>query len=222
MYAVFGLTRSEVTPHEAAVARYKHRGVIDRRGAAMTSRRAPDGGLNLDDFMRRQRGRHLDLPYPRGYTLFVCDVEETILTPRDVEYWKLLVVTQGQLRVIGTIGLANLFSWDRSVAGVAADGSVLCYEISRENFVVRAADSLPQLLERGLLHSYFEDVERAAQGRLRHGNRSGLRRDADGQVIRESACYVSRALLRHRVTPGKQEITDAMFEAGNVPSALLP
>ncbi|AAM00677.1 tegument protein UL26 [Panine betaherpesvirus 2] len=190
----------------------------------MTSRRAAGGGLNIDEFMHRQRGRHLDLPYPEGYTLFVCEVEDTILTKRDMAYWKLLVVTEGQVRVIGTLGRLDMFSWDRSVVGVGGDGSVLCYEIGKENFVVRAADSLAQLLERGLLKSYFDDVERARQGQLRHGNRADLQRDANGRPISESAFYVNRALMRQRVTPRhrQQELTDAMFEAGNQPSALLP
>ncbi|AKT72739.1 Cy44 [Cynomolgus cytomegalovirus] len=221
MFVVFDHTRWAVVQYEI---NQKQNDVIGTRTIRMATSREAGCVFNVEDYVRRNRGRHFDLPYPRGYTLFVCDEDDTILTPRDFSYWRLLPLMKGQLRVIGTIGTDEMFTWDRPVAAIGGCGGIFCYEIGEHNYVVKAANSLSELLKEGVREGYFDDVRRARAGALQHSQRRGLRRGSRSESD-VSASLVTRPCLRRQnaMVEGEdpEELTQEMFASGIMSSSLF-
>ncbi|AKI29792.1 tegument protein UL26 [Mandrillus leucophaeus cytomegalovirus] len=218
MFVVFDHTKWAVVQYEIA---QRQNDVISTTTIRMATNREAGCVINIEDYVRRNRGRHFDIPEPLGFTLFVCDEDDTILTHRDYDYWRILPIMKGQLRVIGTIGNEEMFTWDRAVAAIGGGGEVFCYEVGTTNYVVKAADSLSALLKEGLREGYFDDVRRARAGNLQHAQRRGLRRSHEPPVD-VSASAVSRPrLFRQNAMIEGEEISDNMFMDGLMSSSLF-
>ncbi|AEV80392.1 tegument protein UL26 [Cercopithecine betaherpesvirus 5] len=222
MFVVFDHMRWAVVQYEIAQRKDE---VITPTTVRMATSRESGCVFDVESYVRRNRGRHFDLVSPLGYTLFVCDEDDTILTPRDISYWRLLPIMKGQLRVIGTIGTEQMFTWDRPVAAIGGGGEVYCYDIGTTNYVVKAADSLSQLLKEGMRPGYFDDVRRARAGAVQHAQRRGLRRRSSGEPpLDASASLVSRPRLSRQnamVEGETEELTHDMFTDGLLTSSLF-
>ncbi len=218
MFVVFDHTKWAVVQYEI---NQRQDEVIDTATIRMATSRETGCVFNVEDYVRRNRGRHFDIMWPRGYTLFVCDADDTILTSRDYDYWRLLPIMKGQLRVIGTVGTDEMFSWDRPVAAIGGGGEVFCYEVGDTNYVVKAAESLSALFKEGIRPGYFDDVRRARAGNLQQAQRRGLRRSSQPPVDVSASLVPRPRLSRQNAMVEGEELSHDMFVEGLMSSSLF-
>ncbi|AAF99126.1 pR26 [rat cytomegalovirus strain Maastricht] len=123
----------------------------------------------LSRCVRRLRGIEIALPSPAGYVLFVGGEDDTILTPRDYQYWRSHPLMAGQLCVVGTIGYRHTLVWDRRVVAANGAGRICVYDMGPVCFISRVADDLVDFLAYGLPDEYIR-----SQGDARAGGDSAI------------------------------------------------
>ncbi|AEV80887.1 tegument protein UL26 [Saimiriine betaherpesvirus 4] len=177
------------------------------------------GGQTIPDFVNENCDREFELPWPSGYTLLICNLQDTILTPRDYQFWRSLPQMEGDLQIIGTVGHKDHLAWDRKIAGINAQGKVFLYEIREQNYVVFAAESLEVLFQQGLRKDYFQDVARVIRQREHDLHIRQTRRSAESSEEGLQVTRVERGVVR-RLDLKDAEVTEQMFVDGNMPSSL--
>nr|WEG68755.1 tegument protein UL26 [Mastomys natalensis cytomegalovirus 1]WEG68891.1 tegument protein UL26 [Mastomys natalensis cytomegalovirus 1]WEG71119.1 tegument protein UL26 [Mastomys natalensis cytomegalovirus 1] len=108
----------------------------------------------LESCVNRLRGVEVALMYPKGLVFYVGGEDDTILTPRDMQYWKMHPLMLGEVHVIGSIGYKRTLAWDRRVLGVNAVGQVYAYEMYETTFIMKAATTVTELLTQGVCRKY--------------------------------------------------------------------
>lgn len=119
----------------------------------------------MKDCVNRMRGLEIALPFPAGYVYYVgCD-EDTILTERDLDYWRVHPLMLGEFCVIGAIGHKRTLAWDRRALAVNAAGHIYMYEMYLSSFIVKIAESLAEFISEGLSKNYVQ-LQRSIFGGL--------------------------------------------------------
>lgn len=102
------------------------------------------------------RGKSVWLKFPADYTLDVCFLEDTILTPIDLKRWQCAV--DSGVAVIGTLGPNAVLYWDRPVVGVTSTGEVYAFHIAAKDRIVKVSDNLRKLVSRGVDPDYVDCI----------------------------------------------------------------
>lgn len=184
-------------------------------------------GERLRECAEGLRGNRVALPWPSGYNLEVCLLEDTILTDRDIRDWCEKEAMGGVMNFFGTVGHTRNLSWDRKPVALSASGAVYCYHLADNGFhLVRVADSMESLLRVGLVRSYFgtlqiirETTKTRRSARLsskqRGSGTSGSGYDGLGAAATTSA---AQSGYRRRAGPKgplrNVELTEEMYREG--------
>lgn len=182
--------------------------------------------------IKKLRGKSIALKWPVDHTLEICAAEDTILTQMDIEARKNLSFMGGDVLILGTMGHGKVFSWDRPVGGLSANGTLFTYHVGKNNYVIKASDSLEHLLHFGVEAEYFDAIRLIKTDKILPPKKKTTWRGCDPYQIEDTGGVMDCAGNYPRVTivecavkrePGtvRGDITDELFTAAKKEMLLL-